>query len=121
MLSPGAALVLSAILVLANAFFVASEFAIVKLRPTRVQELVNQGSRRARLLSSILGRLDAYLSANQLGVTLASLGLGWVGEPTIAQVLAPHLSALGAWSGLATHSLALGISFTVITFLHVTI
>jgi CBS domain containing-hemolysin-like protein len=121
MLSPSAALILSAILVLANAFFVASEFAIVKLRPTRVQELVNQGSTRARMLSNILGRLDAYLSANQLGVTLASLGLGWVGEPTIARVLQPHLEGLGAWSGLATHSLSLGVSFTMISFLHVTI
>jgi CBS domain containing-hemolysin-like protein len=121
MLSPSAALLLSAVLVLANAFFVASEFAIVKLRPTRVQELVNQGSRRARLLSVILGRLDAYLSASQLGVTLASLGLGWVGEPTIAHVLQPHLIELGTWSGFASHSLALAVSFTLITFLHVTI
>jgi CBS domain containing-hemolysin-like protein len=108
-------------MVLANAFFVASEFAIVKLRPTRVQELVNQGGRRARLVASILRRLDAYLSANQLGVTLASLGLGWVGEPAVASVLMPHLQGFGTWSGVATHSLAAGISFTVITFLHVTI
>src|SRR5438045_8351064 len=121
MLSPGAALLLTAVLVLANAFFVASEFAIVKLRPTRVQELINQGSTRARMLSGILGRLDAYLSANQLGVTLASLGLGWVGEPAIARVLEPHVTGLGAWRGVATHSLSLGISFTVISFMHVTI
>jgi CBS domain containing-hemolysin-like protein len=121
MLSPGAALLLSAVLVLANAFFVASEFAIVKIRPTRVKELVNRGGTRARLLASILGRLDAYLSANQLGVTLASLGLGWVGEPAIARVLQPHLDGFGEWAGVATHTLSLGISFTVITFLHVTI
>jgi CBS domain containing-hemolysin-like protein len=121
MLSPSAALLVSALLVMANAFFVASEFAIVKLRPTRVQELVNQGGRRARLLSGILERLDAYLSANQLGVTLASLGLGWLGEPAIARVVQPHLVGLGRWSGFATHSLSLGISFTVITFLHVTV
>jgi CBS domain containing-hemolysin-like protein len=121
MLSPSAALLLSAILVLANAFFVASEFAIVKLRPTRVQELINQGSTRARLLHGILGRLDAYLSVSQLGVTLASLALGWVGEPAIARVLQAHLTELGAWSGITTHSLALGISFTVISFMHVTV
>jgi CBS domain containing-hemolysin-like protein len=121
MLSPGASLLLAAVLVLANAFFVASEFAIVKIRPTRVQELVNHGGRRARLLAGILGRLDAYLSANQLGVTLASLGLGWVGEPAIARVLQPHLVSFGTFAGMASHSLALGISFTVITFLHVTI
>src|SRR5256885_2895666 len=121
MLSPGAALLLAAVLVLANAFFVASEFAIVKIRPTRVQELINQGGRRAKLLAGILGRLDAYLSANQLGVTLASLGLGWVGEPAFARLVQPHLHALGAWAGVATHSVALGISFTLITFLHVTL
>jgi CBS domain containing-hemolysin-like protein len=121
MLSPSAALFVSALLVMANAFFVASEFAIVKIRPTRVQELINQGGRRARLLAGILGRLDAYLSAFQLGVTLASLALGWVGEPAIARVLQPHLVGFGQWTGLATHSIALGISFTVITFVHVTI
>ena len=121
MLSPSAALIMSAVLVLANGFFVASEFAIVKLRPTRVQELINQGSTRARLLAGILGRLDAYLSANQLGVTLASLALGWVGEPAIAKVLQPHLTALGQWTSFTTHGLALGISFTVISFLHVTV
>jgi CBS domain containing-hemolysin-like protein len=121
MLSPSAALLLSAICVLANGFFVASEFAIVKLRPTRIQELINQGSTRARLLSGIIGKLDSYLSANQLGITLASLALGWVGEPTIAKVLQPHLIGLGRWTTLTTHGLALGISFTVISFLHVTI
>lgn len=120
-MSASTALALSALLVMANAFFVASEFAIVKIRPTRVQELVNQGGRRARLLASILQRLDAYLSANQLGITLASLALGWIGEPAIAPLLQPHLDGLGAWAGIATHSLALGISFGVITFLHVTI
>jgi CBS domain containing-hemolysin-like protein len=120
-MSAGAALLVSAILVAANAFFVASEFAIVKIRPTRVQELVNQGGRRARMLSSILGRLDNYLSANQLGITLASLALGWVGEPAIAPLLEPHLHGLGKWAGVATHSLSLGLSFTIITFLHVTI
>jgi CBS domain containing-hemolysin-like protein len=75
------ALLLAAVMVLANAFFVASEFAIVKLRPTRVQELVKQGGARAQLLSGVINRLDAYLSANQLGITLASLALGWLGSP----------------------------------------
>src|SRR5919205_3567682 len=103
MLSPGAALLVSAVLVLANAFFVASEFAIVKIRPTRIQELVNQGGRRARLLAGILDRLDAYLSANQLGVTLASLALGWLGESAFADVVEPHLEVLGSWSGIAAH------------------
>src|SRR5262245_4381836 len=118
MLSTTAALVVAIAMVLANAFFVASEFAIVKIRPTRVRELVKQGSRRAMLLSGILRRLDAYLSANQLGITLASLALGWVGEPAFAHALEPHLAPLGAWAGIASHSLALGFSFGVITFLH---
>ncbi len=118
MLTSGVALVFAALLVLANAFFVASEFAIVKIRPTRVRELVNRGGRRARVLSGITHHLDAYLSANQLGITLASLGLGWIGEPALSHVIGPHLGFLGRWAGLATESLALGLSFAFITFLH---
>src|SRR5687768_16385687 len=102
MMSTGAALIAAGVMVLANAFFVASEFAIVKIRPTRVQELVAQGSRRARLLADITGRLDAYLSANQLGITLASLTLGWLGEPALAVLFEPHLGAFGEWAGVAT-------------------
>ncbi len=113
------ALILTGVLVLANAFFVAAEFSIVKIRPTRVRELAAQGRRRARLLSGMLQGLDAYISTSQLGITLASLALGWIGEPTFARLLQPHLLGLGAWTGFATHTLALGISFTVITFLHV--
>src|SRR5512137_2524781 len=101
------ALVLAALMVLANAFFVASEFAIVKIRPTRVKELVAGGGRRAWLLSGITRRLDKYLSANQLGITLASLGLGWVGEPALAHVFEPYLEWLGRAADVAAHSLAL--------------
>jgi CBS domain containing-hemolysin-like protein len=90
----------------------------VKVRPTRVRELVKLGGRRALILSGILGRLPAYLSTNQLGITLASLALGWVGEPTLAAVLAPLLTPVGAWSGIATRTLAIVISFIFITFLH---
>jgi CBS domain containing-hemolysin-like protein len=118
MWNPTTALLLTALMVLANAFFVASEFAIVKIRPTRVKELVAGGGRRAWLLAGITRRLDKYLSANQLGITLASLALGWVGEPALAQVIAPHLTGLGRFTGAATHSLALGGSFVAITFLH---
>src|SRR5512137_1011211 len=102
------ALVLAALMVLANAFFVASEFAIVKIRPTRVKELVSNGGRRAWILSGITRHLDKYLSANQLGITLASLALGWVGEPALAHILAPYLGGLGRATNLAAHSLALG-------------
>src|SRR3954452_11614077 len=101
----GLALALTALLVLANAFFVASEFAIVKVRPSRVRELVKLGGRRAVILSGIIGKLDAYLSANQLGITLASLALGWIGEPTLAAILSPVLDPLGAWTGVTTRSL----------------
>src|SRR5450759_55949 len=118
MWNPSTALLLAALMVLANAFFVASEFAIVKIRPTRVKELTASGGRRAKLLSGITLRLDKYLSANQLGITFASLALGWVGEPGFAHLIRPHMTALGRLTGAATHSLALGCSFAVITFLH---
>jgi CBS domain containing-hemolysin-like protein len=118
MWNPTTALLLAALMVLANAFFVASEFAIVKIRPTRVRELVAGGGRRAWLLSGITRRLDRYLSANQLGITLASLALGWIGEPACAHWIAPYLTGLGGMAGLAAESLALGASFIVISFLH---
>jgi len=118
MLSSPQALLLAAIMVLANAFFVASEFAIVKIRPTRVQELAASGRRRARVLRGITRHLDAYLSANQLGITFASLALGWLGEPAFAGLIEPHLHFMGRYTGVAAHSLALGFSFFAITFLH---
>lgn len=121
MWNPTTALVLAVLMVLANAFFVASEFAIVKIRPTRVKELVATGGRRAWILSRITHRLDKYLSANQLGITLASLALGWLGEPALAHLVAPHLDGLGRFSNIAGHSLALGISFASITFMHTVI
>jgi CBS domain containing-hemolysin-like protein len=118
MLSPSAALILAAVMVAANAFFVASEFAIVKIRPTRVKELVALGGRRAWILSRVTRHLDSYLSANQMGITLASLALGWVGEPAFAYLIHPYMTGLGRATGAATQSLALGCSFAVITFLH---
>jgi CBS domain containing-hemolysin-like protein len=111
----------SVALVLANAFFVAAEFAIVKVRPTRVAEMVARGGRRARLLQSITRRLDTYLSASQLGITVASLALGWIGEPALASLIKPYLGWMGSLTGVATHSFALGISLVLITFLHTVI
>lgn len=111
-------LLATAVLILLNAFFVASEFAIVKIRPTRLEELVRQGDARARLALRITGRLDAYLSANQLGITLASLALGWIGEPAIAHLIEPHLHVLGAWAAAAAHAIAVAVAFFVITTLH---
>jgi len=113
------ALVLAALMVAANAFFVASEFAIVKIRPTRVKELVGHGGRRAWVLSGITRHLDSFLSASQLAITLASLALGWLGEPALAALIQPHLGFLGGWTGFAVQSLALGVSFGLISFLHV--
>ncbi|AUX24813.1 hypothetical protein SOCEGT47_053530 [Sorangium cellulosum] len=114
-------LVGTALLVLLNAFFVASEFAIVKMRPTRLEQLVRDGDARARLALQMSQQLDAYLSANQLGITLASLGLGWIGEPAIAHLIEPLLTPLDAWSGIGAHAIAVGIAFICITALHTVI
>ena len=108
-------------LVLCNAFFVMSEFALVKFRPTRLQALVDQGNKRAALALKISQQLDAYLSANQLGITLASIALGWVGEPAVAHLLEPLLRGFGAFAVPAAHSVAVGISFVLITVLHVVV
>ena len=111
----------TAVLILLNAFFVASEFAIVKIRPTRLEQLVQQGDGRARLALRITQRLDQYLSANQLGITLASLALGWIGEPAIAHVIEPHLGVLGQGATFGAHGIAVAIAFVVITTLHTVI
>lgn len=108
-------LFLIAILVLMNGFFVAAEFAIVKVRSTQIASLEG---RRAQIARRVLANLDAFLSATQLGITLASLGLGWIGEPAIARMLEPLLSYMGlpAW---AIHTISFVIAFSIITFLHI--
>jgi CBS domain containing-hemolysin-like protein len=105
-------------LVLLNGFFVAAEFAIVKVRSTRITMLREEGDRRARIAEKVLANLDAYLSATQLGITLASLGLGWIGEPAIARLIEPVLVPLDLpeW---AIHSISFIIAFSFITFLHI--
>jgi CBS domain containing-hemolysin-like protein len=113
------ALVLAFTLVLLNAFFVAAEFALVKIRATRVEELTREGGRRAHAVRAALRELDSYLSATQLGITLASLGLGWIGEPAFAWLLERPLHALGIQSERTIESLALGTAFATITFLHI--
>ena len=80
-------------LVFLNGFFVASEFSIVKVRGTRIEELVRQGRKRAGLARGMVRNMDEYLSATQLGITIASLGLGWIGEPAFAALFLPLLSA----------------------------
>lgn len=112
-------LVLVVFLVLLNGFFVAAEFALVRVRGSRLSELVASGNARAKTAQHVSSRLDAYLSACQLGITLASLGLGWVGEPAIADlIVAPVMTALNAPEYLI-HPTALGLAFAIITFLHI--
>src|SRR5690349_20123248 len=106
------------LLVLANAFFVASEFAIVKIRPTRLEQLVREGHLRAGLALKITRRLGSYLSANQLGITLASLALGWIGEPSLATLIEPALHGLGGYAAASAHGIAVAISFIVIMSAH---
>lgn len=104
------------LLVAANGFFVAAEFALVGVRRSRIETLAAAGNRSAKRLIGLLNNLNAYLSASQLGITLASLGLGWVGEPVIARLLESPLSGLSeAWR----HGLAFAIAFSIITALHI--
>ena len=112
-------LVLAALLVGGNAFFVAAEFAIVRVRPTRIRELEQSGDPRARIAAGILHHLDEYLSACQLGITIVSLGLGWIGEQAFAPIFAALLTLTGVASPLAVHSAAVACAFALITAMHI--
>jgi magnesium and cobalt exporter, CNNM family len=101
-----------------NGFFVAAEFAIVKVRSTQIEPLVREGSKRARVAQHVLNHLDVYLSSCQLGVTMTSLGLGWVGEPFVADLLLPAFQMFGADSAFL-HTVAFLLAFSLITFLHI--
>ncbi|WP_245954360.1 hemolysin family protein [Paenibacillus flagellatus] len=116
----GLSIALVLALVLLNGFFVAAEFAIVKIRGSRIESLAQGGNRRAKFAQSMLANLNAYLSACQLGITLTSLGLGWVGEPAVASMLEPALSRIGL-PDPAIHTVAFIIGFSFITALHITI
>jgi len=118
-MSVGTARILPILTVLFYAFFVATEFAIVKARASRVQELLREGARGAAAAEEVLRNLDSYLSATQLGITLASLALGWVGEPAFAGILWPIFDSVGIWSPAVVHSISLVLAFAVITFLHI--
>ena len=115
----GWGLLAAILLILLNGFFVAAEFAMVKVRRTRIQELVNQGHFKAKLVLKITQHLDAYLPATQFGITLASIALGWIGEPAFAKLLLPVMTAFGEYADISAHTLALILAFTFITFLHV--
>lgn len=108
-------------LVLLNGFFVAAEFAMVKLRATRVESIADQHGWRGSILRTVHNQLDAYLSACQLGITLASLGLGWVGEPAFAHLLGPLLSAVGVESEKLLHGISFFAAFFIISYLHIVV
>ncbi len=107
--------------VLLNAFFVAAEFALVRVRSSRLDERVAEGVWRARIARSVHHHLDAYLSACQVGITLASLGLGWVGEPFLARVLFPVFGSLGIGSETFVHTFSFVLAFGIITYLHIVV
>src|SRR3974390_1265197 len=92
-------------LVMMNGFFVAAEFALVRIRETQLDTLVDRGDRRAAVARHVVGHLNAYLSATQLGITMASLGLGWAGEPVFLALLSPLLGYLHVASEAAQHSI----------------
>lgn len=107
------------VLVLFNAFFVVSEFAIVKIRRTKLEELVGAGNKRAGIALKITEHLDSYLSAIQLGITLASLGLGWVGEPAVARLFEDLMGGFFKDNPILLHSVSFGTAFGLITLMHV--
>ena len=106
-------------LVFANAFFVVSEFSIVKIRRTKLEELAHSGNKRAKIALKINDHLNTYLSAIQLGITIASLGLGWIGEPAVSKLLEFIFGSCFADNPVLLHSLSFGIAFSFITLLHV--
>lgn len=107
--------------VLLNAFFVAAEFAIVKVRNTQIEPLVEKGNKRAVVAREIITHLDAYLSATQLGITMASLALGWIGEPLVAGMLRPLCERIGLENEQMIEAVAVAVGFSLITFLHITL
>ncbi|MDB4797360.1 hemolysin family protein, partial [bacterium] len=109
------------LLVALNGFFVAAEFALVKVRGTQLQPLVDEGQRRAKVAHYILNNLDAFLSACQLGITLASLALGWIGEPIFETLLQPIFHWLAIESETAKSTISFGFGFSVITILHIVV
>mgnify|MGYP001615582359 FL=1 len=107
---------------LLNAFFVLSEFAIVKVRFTRLEELAAKGVTRAKIAKEAVKDLEAYLSTAQLGITIASIGLGWVGEQAVAHFITPLSGLFGVTLTVtASHTVSIAIAFSIITAFHVVI
>ena len=111
-------LVLVVFLIFMNGFFVAAEFACVKIRPSRLETLIQEGSKRAAYAKRLTDHLDASLSVTQLGITLASLGLGWVGEPAVATLILPVTQAMGIDATIG-HTISLVLAFSIITAGHI--
>src|SRR5688572_9255239 len=106
------------VLVLVNGFFVAAEFAIVRSRKSRIEQLADEGDRRAALALHQMTHVDEYVAASQVGITLASIGIGFLGEPAIADLIEPIIGDVFGETG--THAIAFAIAYAIITFLHVT-
>ena len=111
-------LLLVIFLIAMNGFFVAAEFACVKIRPSRLETLIQEGSRQAKYAKKLTDHLDASLSVTQLGITLSSLGLGWVGEPAVATLILPITHAIGL-DDVIGHTISLALAFSIITGLHI--
>ena len=109
------------VIVLINGFFVIAEFSIVKIRSSQLEPLIEKGDRRATFARHVTDHLDSYLSATQLGVTMASLALGWVGEPFVAHVIEPAFALAGVNSPTVVNTIAVILGFALITFLHITL
>ena len=109
------------LIVMINGFFVIAEFSIVKIRSSQLDTLIEKGDRRAVFARHVTDHLDAYLSATQLGVTMASLALGWVGEPYVAQLIEPFFALAGVHAPTVVNTVAVILGFAIITFLHITL
>ncbi|MEO8512477.1 MAG: hemolysin family protein [Ignavibacteria bacterium] len=114
-------LILVFLIIFLNAFFVAAEFAIVKVRSTQIQPLADNNNKRAKIAVKILANQDAYLSASQVGITMTSLGLGWVGEPVTAKLLSPVFYWVGMTDEQTIHTLSVIVGFIFLTFLHISL
>ena len=113
-------IVIFAILIVLTAFFVATEFAVIRVRSTRIDQLIAEGNKKAIAAKKVVSNLDEYLSACQLGITVTALGLGWIGEPTIARLLEPLFEKFQLGESVA-HIVSFIIAFTVVTFIHVVV
>ncbi|MBR0103375.1 MAG: HlyC/CorC family transporter [Selenomonadaceae bacterium] len=111
-------MLLVAFLIAMNGFFVAAEFCCVKMRPSRLETLIQEGNTRAKYAKKLIDELDEALSVTQLGITLASLGLGWVGEPFVAELIAPLIHAAGFGETLG-HTISFALAFSLITSMHI--